>query len=133
MRNPLKVWHTEYGYGFFPGGDPRLFHPDEEGARPEELEHHRKACAAWDAGERASRPDCTHGDGFVLTACQFGLGSYEYQDELWLWVWDWLRWVWRDGFKRRAWWLWFLTVRNWAKDRDLMRFRLIRHLFNESA
>lgn len=132
MRNPLKVRHTEYGYGFFPGGDPRLFRPDEDGQTPEEAAAHKAACAAWNAGGRTSEPDgmAIPGVGFI-DRCQFGLGSYEYHEELW--VWDWLRWVWWDSFTKRLWWLWFLTVRNWAKDRGLLRFRLIRRLFNESA
>jgi hypothetical protein len=81
----------EHGYGFFPGGDPRLFRPDEEGQRSEEAEAHRRACEAWDRGEHESRSDCAHGPGFVVTTCQFGLGSYTYAEEMW--PWEWLRWV----------------------------------------
>jgi hypothetical protein len=38
-------------YGYFCGGDPRLFTPDFEVCSAEELEAHKTACAAWDRGE----------------------------------------------------------------------------------
>lgn len=72
---------TEYGYGFFCGGDPRRFSPDSD-SREEELENHRLACEAWDRGERKSRADCQHSEGVIVTSCQFGLGSYDYDIEL---------------------------------------------------
>jgi len=105
--NPLKVRFTEYGYGFFPGGDPRRFMPDGDSTETE-VANHKAACAAWDRGEQQSRADCTHGPGFVVTVCQFGLGTYDYDEELWLW--DWARWVWWPHFKNRAWWLWHTRV-----------------------
>lgn len=42
-------------YGFFTGGDPRLFTPDSENA-PEEIAAHKAACAAWDRGEQVPEP-----------------------------------------------------------------------------
>lgn len=36
-------------YGRFPGGDPRLFTPDEGDATAEELARHARDCAAADA------------------------------------------------------------------------------------
>lgn len=127
--NPLKIRHTEHGYGFFPGGDPRLFSPDGD-ATPEELENHRQACAAWDRGECRSEPDGTWVGPVHLLRCQFGLGSYEWTDELWLW--DYLRWVWWDGLKKRMWWRWHMDVRSWAKERGLLRWRLVRRMFGET-
>lgn len=86
FRIPVQEW----GYGFFPGGDPRLFTPDGD-ATSEELENHRLACEAWDMGAQNSEADCIHGGGFILTRCQFGLGSYTYTD--YVTPWEWLRWV----------------------------------------
>lgn len=93
----------DYGYGFFPGGDPRNFSPDGD-ATPEELENHRQACAAWDAGAHESSPDCIHGQGFIITHCQFGLGTYHYDEDVgWL---DWIRYyVWPEA--RGAMWRWW--------------------------
>ena len=129
MRNPLKVRHKEYGYGFFPGGDPRLFRPDEEGTTAEEHANHLAACEAWDRGECTSAPDGTWVGNVHLLRCQFGLGSYEWTDELW--VWEYVRWIWWDGFTKRLWWRWHLDVRNWAKARGLLRWRLVRRAFDE--
>lgn len=106
----LKVRHTACGYGFFPGGDPRLFTPDSDGQTQEEAENHRKACEAWDKGSTTSEPDgmVIPGLGFI-DQCQFGLGSYEWTEELW--VWDWLRWEWWPSLKNRLWFWWHLRVR----------------------
>jgi hypothetical protein len=99
----LKVRHTEYGYGFFPGGDPRLFHPDNDGQTPEEAENHRKACTAWDDGVTTSEPDGKYVPGFGFIDCsQFGLGSYEWTEDLWLW--DWLRYEWLPSVRNRITW-----------------------------
>lgn len=38
-------------YGYYHGGDPRDFTPDEEVCTPEEIASHRAACEAWDRGE----------------------------------------------------------------------------------
>lgn len=116
----FKIKIEEHGYGFFPGGDPRRFTPDSD-ARPEELENHRKACEAWERGEQNSRPDCAHGPGFVVTTCQFGLGSYTYEEELG--PWEWARYVAWPRLCNRLWWWWnldvdaWLVARGWRKDR----------------
>lgn len=39
-------------YGFYNGGDPRRFTPDEECSTEAERELHRKHCEAWEKGER---------------------------------------------------------------------------------
>ena len=79
--------HEHTGYGFFPGGDPRRFHPDDS-ATPEEIATHKAVCGAWDKGtvEMAPQdPDCLHLDGgsakAIMTRCQFGLGVYTYDCE----------------------------------------------------
>lgn len=99
----FKLNVTEYGYGFFPGGDPRLFSPDGD-ATLEELENHRLACEAWDRGEQVSEPDCQHLPGAIVTRCQFGFGSYEWTEALW--PWEWVRYVWWPRLCNRLWWWW---------------------------
>lgn len=72
----------EWGYGFFPGGDPRDFHPDEESSTEEERASHKAACERWNAGYTTALPgSCVHGPGHVLTLSGFGLGSYSYDAE----------------------------------------------------
>jgi len=39
-------------YGFYNGGDPRRFTPDEECSTEAERELHRQHCEAWEKGER---------------------------------------------------------------------------------
>lgn len=69
-------------YGFFPGGDPRNYKPDEESCRPEEIEAWEAACARWDAGdetdEGASGKAIDLPGGGVALACghRFGIGVY---------------------------------------------------------
>lgn len=48
-------------YGFFLGGDPRRFKPDDEMNSPEELARWRAACAAWDRGDHAPPTPEEHG------------------------------------------------------------------------
>lgn len=73
------------GYGFFPGGDPRKFHPDEESNSAEEIAAHKAACEAMDAGtSKGETPACQHlateaGVAHVNTG-KFGMGSYTYED-----------------------------------------------------
>lgn len=43
--------HTEVGYGYYPGGDPRKFSPDPECCTVEENARWKAACEAWDRGE----------------------------------------------------------------------------------
>jgi len=99
----FKLTVKGHGYGFFPGGDPRLFSPDSD-STPEELENHRSACEAWGSGQQSSHPDCYHGSNYVLTSCQFGLGSYEWAEELW--PWEWVRYEAWPRLCGRLWWWW---------------------------
>jgi hypothetical protein len=86
-------------YGFFGGGNPHEFRPDEENA-PEEIAAHRGACEAWDRGDRPELPasgrtelvtiqEMPDGAGGTLPAhtgpaivCggSFGAGVYTYRD-----------------------------------------------------
>lgn len=74
------------GYGFFCGGDPRCFTPDEDSTQ-EEREQWRKDCEAYAKGEigpvesagRSYRND----EGVLISHVQlsgYGLGSYTYRD-----------------------------------------------------
>jgi hypothetical protein len=106
---------TEHGYGVFPGGDPRRFSPDGD-STPTELENHRLACAAWDAGEQTSSPDCIHAPGVILTRCQFGFGSYSYEEDVSLW--EWAR---HYVAPKVGWWLWWRLphrVQDWKIERE---------------
>lgn len=51
LREPTCYCH----YGSFPGGDPRDFRPDPEGAASGELERHAAACAEWDEEDATGR------------------------------------------------------------------------------
>ena len=71
------------GYGFFPGGDPRNFFPDEECCSPDEIENHRLACEAWNRGDQVA---ITSGcvvmpDGRIRNISRFGLGTYTFEDD----------------------------------------------------
>jgi hypothetical protein len=85
---PYVEEHAEYqDYGSYHGGDPRLFHPDEECSTPEERERHRADCVSWDAGTPNPQPDVSHWkhlpDGTVahLNIQPYGLGTFTYVDE----------------------------------------------------
>lgn len=96
-----------YGYGFFPGGDPRKFAPDGN-STPAELESHRLACEAWDQGTRESSPDCIHAPGLIVTRCQFGLGVYTYEEEV---GWgDWVRYFLWPEVRGAVWRWWHLEI-----------------------
>ena len=61
-------------YGFFPGGDPRLFRPDEELCTELEKEAWRRAVE--EAGQGQAVPSANrHGEPRV--GHSFGLGTYE--------------------------------------------------------
>lgn len=76
------------GYGYFPGGDPRKFHPDLDCCSEKEIEAHRLACEAWNRGEMK---ECPPGSGVLVDSdgkpCgfwdggPFGIGGYEMNDE----------------------------------------------------
>ena len=80
-------------YGFFSGGDPRMFHPDGQDCTEKELSNHKRACALWDEaeakGETPEPEKCPSGFifneagecvGHVLRT-PYGIGTsvYEYQ------------------------------------------------------
>lgn len=86
--------HSDFGYGYYPGGDPRNFHPDPECCTEEEVAKHKAACQAWDRGETPD-PGGPHvaitGEGLKytdragvehiatsghLTVAHYGLGTY---------------------------------------------------------
>ncbi len=71
------------GYGFFPGGDPRNFTPDEELCTPQEIEAHRSACEAMDKGGVIDAPSgCIILPGGVfLNISRFGMGTYSIDDD----------------------------------------------------
>ena len=78
----------DFCYGCFPGGDPREFTPDSEWCTPEEIEAHKRDCAAWDRGEKTTVPVSgmlPDGNGGVMhvSRSSYGLGVYsiEFEDE----------------------------------------------------
>jgi hypothetical protein len=93
--------HTHGGYGMFPGGDPRRFHPDsvdfDSGNRPEELAAHEAACKRWNEAEAAGKPlppaeegsckpftlerDGEVVGGGIVCGSAFGMGGYEFDIE----------------------------------------------------
>lgn len=85
-------------YGYYPGGDPRDFVPDEECCTPEELARHREACEAWARGETPDpggphvpldQPTSVEPSAAVVgpggrgwkTVAHYGLGTYTIQDD----------------------------------------------------
>ncbi len=83
---------VQHGYGHFPGGDPRKFHPDgEDSNSPEEIANHKAACKLWDEAEaRGEKPtpeacpsgwiDLGGGRSIHILNSPYGLGIYEYDD-----------------------------------------------------
>jgi hypothetical protein len=84
---------TEVGYGFFCGGDPRMFHPSEDECSEKELLNHKNACRLWDEaearGETPTPEACPSGwicdsDGkplYHVLRAPYGIGTYEYEVE----------------------------------------------------
>ena len=65
------------GYGYYRPANPHDFHPDHECCTAEEIENHKAACEAYDAGNY--RDD--YGDGWIapnvhVTKAPWGIGSY---------------------------------------------------------
>lgn len=79
----MRHAHTETGYGFFCGGDPRDFTPDGEASTEAERERHKQDCAAWDRGEQpnvnANAPHFTESAHIVPAG--YGLGVYSVECE----------------------------------------------------
>ena len=76
------------GYGYYAGGDPRDFCPDQECVTEQELANHKKACDEWTAAEAAAKPspDAPCPSGWItptihITRAPFGIGSYSYPSE----------------------------------------------------
>lgn len=68
-------WTT--GYGFFPGGDPRKFTPDEEMNTAEEIKAWELACDAWNNGnEEVIEAGCVLVDGMLVNITRLGMGTY---------------------------------------------------------
>jgi hypothetical protein len=78
----MRHTHRESGYGFFCGGDPRDFYPDQECSTDAEREKHKRDCEAWERGERpnvnGNAPYWTNSDGIAahVIPCGYGLGGY---------------------------------------------------------
>lgn len=82
------VPQQEQGYGYFCGGDPRLFFPDHEDSTPEEIANWKAACDKADELESARNLECPSGwvrlaDGIVahVTNAPFGIGMYTVEFE----------------------------------------------------
>lgn len=78
----------QMGYGFFPGGDPRNFSPDQELCRKEEIEAWKEACEQWNREEKVicegSHRWLVNAEGEVMgtaTVSSFGIGIYFWDDE----------------------------------------------------
>jgi hypothetical protein len=75
--------NPEVTYGYFPGGDPRDFTPDEESCRPDEIARWKEACAAWERGEKPD-PGGPHipleGGCGHITMAYYGIGTYSIRD-----------------------------------------------------
>ncbi len=76
---PVKS--QEACYGYFTGGDPRLFHPDHEDSTPEEIANWKAACDKADELQSAANLPCPSGwerlpDGTVahVLRAPFGIG-----------------------------------------------------------
>lgn len=82
----------EIMYGFFKGGDPRRFTPDEDECALEEVARWRQACALWDQGvEILPAPEVPPSrvrleDGTEVPLCardeSFGIGVQRYDNPL---------------------------------------------------
>jgi len=90
-RSALGKYAHDTGYGFFFGGDPRRFSPDEESSTSEEIAAWEAACAEAEADEKArdlASPcglEIVEHEGRNVPAfvdrAPFGLGTYECGDE----------------------------------------------------
>jgi hypothetical protein len=70
--------HVEPIYGFYHGQDPRTFSPDGECCTKAEMDAHKTACAAADAGTWADDDSGCHSPrpGVKVLKSSFGLGVY---------------------------------------------------------
>lgn len=88
VRDWLIAESTDFGYGYFPGGDPRDFEPDLDSVKEGELAAWKAACAAWDKADEAGdlppspeSPACQVTKGGFITFGKFGVGRYSITDE----------------------------------------------------
>lgn len=87
IADRIREQNGEVGYGYFLGGDPRDFTPDEESCSAEEIENHKRACQLMDEG-KIQFVDGRHHfplikDGEVIghvTQAAFGIGMYTVKD-----------------------------------------------------
>lgn len=63
------------GYGFFIGGDPRDFTPDDECCTKEEIDAWREACKKYREGDHVPG-GVVIGPGFIGCGGRFGIGTY---------------------------------------------------------
>lgn len=83
----FEEWAEQDGYGAFPGGDPRLFTPDDgyAAATDEQRARWREACAAWDRGERpnlgGSVEEKSDGQIAFVSNGIFGHGTIRWRNE----------------------------------------------------
>lgn len=87
---------AQHGYGFFPGGDPRDFSPDDENPE-EEKEAHRLACEAAATGAVDLPGSCRVYENAIITRSGFGTGIYTY------WVQNPETDAWQPGAPRMVW------------------------------
>jgi uncharacterized protein YecE (DUF72 family) len=79
---------AEAMYGFFTGGDPRDFYPDDECCNEKEIERWKEAVRQWNEGEQEEYPGShrwiRNENGEVIghgTVATFGIGVYLYIDD----------------------------------------------------
>jgi hypothetical protein len=75
----------DVGYGYFPGGDPRLFSPDPEASTEAEREQHRVDCERAEQHlpplTRTGREVMGEGDRAIdVHFAGYGLGTYTMED-----------------------------------------------------
>lgn len=72
----LEADECQCSYGYFLGGDPRQFSPDEECCTTEEIARWQALCADWDVGRQAEPPVEEHGPwAHPVTGQVFALGE----------------------------------------------------------
>lgn len=81
VADRIRNFAEQTSYGYPCVEDPRDFSPDVDCCDESELEAHKAACAAWDAGDRVQRPP-THVafEGGHITQAPWGLGVSTYHD-----------------------------------------------------
>lgn len=83
-RCPQNRQETVYGY--YTGGDPRNFHPDDEACSDKEITEHRQACRLWDEAD-GTTPEGFDGN-FGCSHAPFGVGVYTFESEQFFELWE---------------------------------------------